>query len=204
MTNLEQIKHNLKNGMPVDSEELLAEIEQLELHKEDYQSLSKDFVDVCQERDELNSSNQLKLDELQQIAIKNDGLKEYCENVNRKNSHFISQIKRLEIQVKELREKKFWRSEGGDEYWIYMGDETDNLETLTCPVIIGRDDLLDLTNRPTQQNLAEIKDKAIASHNERLVNMLELSVEIHGLKYKAVLSTDILDNIEQLRKRAKE
>ena len=127
MTNLEQIKHNLKNGMPVDSEELLAEIEQLELHKEDYQSLSKDFVDVCQERDELNSSNQLKLDELQQIAIKNDGLKEYCENVNRKNSHFISQIKRLEIQVKELREKKFWRSEGGDEYWIYMGDETDNL-----------------------------------------------------------------------------
>lgn len=71
---------------------------------------------------------------------------EKLENLNLKNKHFISEIQKLEKRIKILKEKKFWQSEGGDEYWIYQGDETDNLKTLTCPIIISRDDLIDVIN----------------------------------------------------------
>lgn len=91
-----------------------------------------------------------------------DDIRNINDNLTRKNRHFIAEIEALENRVRKLKIKKFWRSEGGNEYWIYQGDETDNLSTLTCPVIIRSEDLMAIMKKRDE----------LKAHCERLTSVL--------------------------------
>lgn len=98
--------------------------------------------------DDVASGNPLAEEELAEFRKEINKLKARCEKSERKNIFFIERIKLMESQIEQLKEKKFWQNEHGNEYWIYQNDESDNIKTLMCPIIISRDDLQDLINMP--------------------------------------------------------
>ena len=58
---------------------------------------------------------------------------------------FIEEIKRLHMEIRHLKDTKFHRFNNEDR-WIYQGDGTDNLESLSCPVVIAPKILMDFVN----------------------------------------------------------
>lgn len=53
-----------------------------------------------------------------------------------RGSGYVEQIKHLQAQVEELKQKTFARF-ATEECWIYQGDGSDGLDSLTCPIVVS-------------------------------------------------------------------
>lgn len=121
------------------------------------------FIDFYRNKKEINQKkDNYKTDEVDKVDNKTNKtnkvdktfleMLDYIKKLEYENLQFDSKLNINRKLVRELKEKKFWHNENGDEYWIYQGDEFDNIETLTCPIIISKEDLLDLIGKKIGKN----------------------------------------------------
>lgn len=118
-------------------------------------------------------------------------LYEKVENLERKNKGKAQIIKSLDDEIERLREVKFFYT-SHDGCWIWMNSEPNHIESLICPIIIKKDDLIRIAKNGfngLEEQLSRVTNESVIDHLERVRNALNLTLfameSVHGDEEKA-------------------